>query len=73
MEVFKKASLDLYRVDRHWRAVIDAQLTILEELGAKPQRSRSRSPSPSAKSPLDIALGDFKFTLNKAIESTYQR
>jgi hypothetical protein len=66
--VFKKAADELYRVDRQWRGVLDAQTSIIEEILALVVPSnKDISRIKDAKTPLDVALGDFKFTLQKAI------
>jgi len=68
IEVFKKSADDLYRVDRQWRGVLDAQTSVLEEILALVVPSkREIKRIKESKTPLDIALGDFRFTLQKAI------
>ena len=68
--VFKQGSSRLTRIDRNWQEVIDSQVYIIEELrNETDQPEPTKSRKEKAQSPLEQAISDFQFTLNKAIET----
>ena len=68
-QVFKNASTRLTRIDREWQEVLDAQVYIIEELMQATDQAEPQTRKDKGQTPLDIAISDFQFTLNKAIES----
>lgn len=68
-QVFKNASNRLTRIDREWQEVLDAQVYIIEELMQTTDQAETLPRKDKGQTPLDIAISDFQFTLNKAIES----